>query len=137
IFTDIPFVGPTSRAALELKIIGLAVIFAYAFFKFSWSYRMFNYSAILLGALPERRRHDATPGEAMRPELAQAMGEAARMNIVAGRHFNRGQRAFFFAIAYLGWFLGPWPFMAATGGVMVVMWNRQFRSDASRVFGDP
>jgi uncharacterized membrane protein len=135
IFTDIPFVGPTGRAALELKIIGLAVIFAYAFFKFSWSYRMFNYSAILLGALPERRRHDAQQGEVMSAELKQAMGEAARMNIVAGRHFNRGQRAFFFAIAYLGWFLGPLLFMAATAGVLVVMWNRQFRSDASRVFG--
>jgi uncharacterized membrane protein len=129
IFADIPLAGPTSRGALEMKIIGLAVIFAYAFFKFSWSYRMFNYSAILLGALPERLRD-----EAMRDTLDRAVGEAARMNIVAGRHFNRGQRAFFFAIAYLGWFLGPLPFMAATGGVLIVMWNRQFRSDSRAVF---
>ncbi len=130
IFADIPFVRATSRAALELKIIGLAVIFAYAFFKFSWSYRLFNYSAILLGALPERRKD-----EAPRPELARALDEAAGMNIVAGRHFNRGQRAFFFAIAYLGWFLGPLPFIAATGGVLIVMWNRQFNSDSRAVFG--
>jgi uncharacterized membrane protein len=26
----------------------------------------------------------------------------------AGRHFNRGQRAFFFALGYLGWFVRPW-----------------------------
>ena len=25
----------------------------------------------------------------------------------AGRHFNRGQRAFFFALGYLGWFVSP------------------------------
>jgi uncharacterized membrane protein len=25
----------------------------------------------------------------------------------AGRHFNRGQRAFFFALGYLAWFAGP------------------------------
>ena len=31
-------------------MIGLAVIFVYAFFKFAWSYRLFNYAAILLGA---------------------------------------------------------------------------------------
>jgi uncharacterized membrane protein len=130
IFADIPLAGPPSRAALEMKIIGLAIILAYAFFKFSWSYRLFNYCAILLGSMPERKR-DAPP----HPELEARMGEAARMNTVAGRHFNRGQRAFFFAIAYLGWFLGPVPFILATGGVLIVMWNRQFSSDAKAVFG--
>ena len=36
----------------EMKAIGLAVIFVYAFFKFAWSYRLYNYVAILLGATP-------------------------------------------------------------------------------------
>ena len=49
----------------------------------------------------------------------------------AGRHFNRGQRAFFFALGYLGWFIGPVPLMVTTAGVVVVMWRRQFTS-ASR-----
>ena len=49
----------------------------------------------------------------------------------AGRHFNRGQRAFFFALGYLGWFIGPVPLMVTTAGVVVVMWRRQFAS-ASR-----
>ena len=30
------------------------------------------------------------------------------MNVVAGRHFTRGLQAFFFALAYLGWFIGSW-----------------------------
>ena len=34
-------------------MLGLAVIFVYAFFKFAWSYRLFNYVAIMVGA---RRR---------------------------------------------------------------------------------
>ena len=117
------------NVGIEVKIIGLAVIFAYAFFKFSWSYRLFNYGAILLGAMPHRMSSKEDQAA-----LDQAMGEAARMNVVAGRHFNRGQRAYFFAIAYLGWFLGPLPFIVATGGVLVVMWNRQFRSDARKLF---
>ena len=33
------------------------------------------------------------------------------MNVAGGRHFNRGQRAFFFALAYMGWFLGPTTFI--------------------------
>ena len=56
------------------------------------------------------------------------------MNIAAGRHFNRGQRAFFFALAYLGWFLGPVSFLVVTGAVLTAMWRRQFASDAARVF---
>jgi uncharacterized membrane protein len=48
----------------------------------------------------------------------------------AGRHFNSGQRAFFFALGYLGWFLGPLPFIATTAAILVVMWRRQFISDS-------
>lgn len=127
VFADLPFTTETTRAAWEMKVIGLAVIFAYAFFKFAWSYRLFNYCVILLGALPPARQHD--PGDA-----AQAVHEATEMNISAGRHFNRGQRAFFFALAYLGWFLGPWAFLGFTAAVLTAMWRRQFGSDAARIF---
>ena len=52
------------------------------------------------------------------------------MSTEAGRHFNRGQRAFFFSLAYLGWVLGPIPLMIATAGVVAVMVHRQFASDS-------
>ena len=52
------------------------------------------------------------------------------MTTVAGTHFNRGQRAFFFALAYLGWFVGAGAFIAATAAALLVMWRRQFASDA-------
>jgi uncharacterized membrane protein len=120
---DLPFVGVTTRAIWEVKVIGLAVIFAYAFFTFAWNYRLFNYSAFLLGALPPA----ATRGS---PETQRALDECVSMNVVAGRHFNRGQRAFFFALAYLGWFLGPMALALFTAAVLLVMWNRQFGSDS-------
>src|SRR5258708_31151309 len=41
-----------SPALWEVKCVGLILIFTYAFFKFSWAYRLFNYVAILLGAIP-------------------------------------------------------------------------------------
>ncbi|WP_306223976.1 DUF599 domain-containing protein [Bosea beijingensis] len=130
IFGDLPFVPVTLRSVWELKIIGLVAIFGYAFFKFAWSYRLFNYCVILLGALPP---FDSKDERAM----AHAVHETIEMNIAAGRHFNRGQRAFFFALAYLGWFLGPVSFIGFTGAVLVAMYRRQFASDATRVFNHP
>jgi uncharacterized membrane protein len=122
-FADLPFGLTMTRLAWELKVIGLAVIFVYAFFKFAWSYRIFNYAAILLGAVPE---HADSNDE----EAKAAARRAAAMNVVAGRHFNRGQRAFLFALAYLGWFVSPYIFMGATAMCLLVMWRRQFASDA-------
>ena len=123
IFADLPFGADQSRALWEIKIVGLILIFGYAFFKFAWSYRLFNYTAILVGATPQKNSPD--PQERRRVAL-----RAAQMNIAAGRHFTRGQRAFFFALAYFGWFAGPYAFMATTSAILVVMFARQYTSDA-------
>jgi uncharacterized membrane protein len=106
-----------------VKVVGLAVIFVYAFFKFAWSYRLFNYMAILVGAVPVLK-------ESSREEALAVARQAGAMNAVAGKHFNRGQRAFFFSLAYLGWFVSAYLFIGATAGVLLVMWRRQFLSDA-------
>ncbi|MEI8144529.1 MAG: DUF599 family protein [Alphaproteobacteria bacterium] len=112
-----------SRAVWELKVAGLTLIFVYAFFKFAWAYRLFNYCAILIGATPDREHADTEAGIA-------AANRAAAMNSIAARHFNRGQRAFFFALGYLGWFAGPIAFIVATAAVVVVLYRRQFASDS-------
>lgn len=119
----LPFGIESSRALWELKTVGLAVIFAYAFFKFAWSYRLFNYVAILIGAMPPHRDRN-------KPSARADASRTGRLCAAAGRHFNRGQRAFFFAIGYLGWFISPWLFMLATLAVVIVMWRRQFLSDS-------
>lgn len=119
----LPFGIETSRALWELKTVGLAVIFAYAFFKFAWSYRLFNYVAILIGAMPPHKERN-------KPSARSHAIRTGALCAAAGRHFNRGQRAFFFALGYLGWFISPWLFMAATLAVVIVMWRRQFKSDS-------
>ena len=123
IFADLPFGAAPTRHALEAKVIGLAVIFVYAFFKFAWSYRLFNYMAIILGAVPVLK-------EGSKEEALAVARQAGAMSAAAGKHFNRGQRAFFFSLAYLGWFVSSYVFMVATAGVLFVMWRRQFVSDA-------
>ena len=115
----------TSPALWELKCIGLIVIFVYAFFKFAWSYRLYNYVAIMLGATPFASEKDT-------PEAETHVLRTARLFTTAGRHFNRGQRAFFFALGYLGWFISPCLLMISSVVVAVLLWRRQFSSDSRR-----
>jgi uncharacterized membrane protein len=125
----LPFGVAPTRGLWEAKTLGLAIIFVYAFFKFAWSYRLFNYFAIMVGAAPP-------PKERKTKAALHFVHRAARICSDAGRHFNRGQRAFFFALGYLGWFLGPLPFVLTTTGVVIVMWRRQFASESRLAFSE-
>jgi uncharacterized membrane protein len=117
-----------STALWEIKCVGLILIFIYAFFKFAWAYRLFNYVAILLGAMPPARLRDT-------PEAEAHVLRTARVFEDAGKHFNRGQRSFFFALGYLGWFVSPWVLFVTTAMVVVVTWRRQFASNAWAAMG--
>jgi uncharacterized membrane protein len=117
-----------SPALWELKCVGLILIFIYTFFKFAWAYRLFNYVAILIGAMPPATKRDTAEAEAH-------VIRTTRVFESAGRHFNRGQRAFFFALGYLGWFVSPWILLVTTAMVVIVTWRRQFASNAWRAMG--
>src|SRR4030088_865761 len=121
------YISP-SPALWEIKCVGLIVIFVYAFFKFAWSYRLFNYVAILLGAMPPAEQRDT-------PQAEAHVMRTSRLFEAAGRHFNRGQRAFFFALGYLGWVVSPWGLFATRAAVVIVTWRRQFGSNAWRAMG--
>ena len=125
VMAALPLSATASHAQWEAKTIGLVIIFAYAFFKFAWAYRLYNYVAILLGAMP-------FAADCETPEADAHIRRTARLFQSAGRHFNRGQRAFFLAIGYLGWFAGPYVLIAATVAVIVVMWRRQFASESRK-----
>jgi uncharacterized membrane protein len=126
----LPFGITSTPVQWEAKSIGLAIIFVYAFFKFGWSYRLYNYVAILVGSAPPAAERDT-------PEARAHARRVGRLCEVAGLHFNRGQRAFFFALAYLGWFISPWLLIVTSVVVAVVLWRRQFASDSrSALFGE-
>jgi len=125
VLSALPIDLSPSPALWEIKCVGLILIFIYAFFKFAWSYRLFNYVAILLGAMPPASKRDTAEAEAH-------VMRTTRLFEAAGRHFNRGQRAFFFALGYLGWFISPWFLMATSVVVAIVLWRRQFASDSRR-----
>jgi uncharacterized membrane protein len=128
ILSKLPIDLSPSPALWETKCVGLILIFVYAFFKFAWAYRLFNYVAILYGAMPPAAERDS-------PEAEAHVTRTTRLFEAAGRHFNRGQRAFFFALGYLGWFVSPWVLFVTTGAVVIVIWRRQFASNAWRAMG--
>jgi uncharacterized membrane protein len=53
------------------------------------------------------------------PEAEAHVIRTARMFENAGQHFNRGQRALFVALGYLGCFVGPWLLFVATLAVVI------------------
>jgi uncharacterized membrane protein len=130
VVATLPFGIKTTSVQWEAKTMGLAIIFVYAFFKFAWSYRLYNYVAILVGATPSAHDKD-------KPDAKAHAARVGRLCEVAGRHFNRGQRAFFFALGYLGWFISPWLLIVTSVAVAVVLWRRQFATDSHRaLLGD-
>jgi uncharacterized membrane protein len=128
---DLPFGTVTSRAEFEFKVLALVVILSYSFFKFGWAYRLFNYCSILIGAVPVIKDE---AGDA--PATDRAVARAARMNVIAGGHFNAGLRGIFFSLGYLGWFIGPAVFALTTGFVFIVLLRRQFFSSARAAVTD-
>ena len=77
------------RSTFYVKTAVLMGLYAYAFFKFGWAYRLFNYSAVMLAATPE----------AGKPGAEEAAQSVAEMNIAAASQFTHSLRAFFLAIA--------------------------------------
>ena len=127
LFQDLPFMLDSSKVAFEMKAGGLAAMFGYSFFKFGWSYRLFNYNTILFGTLPM-----INGVEQDREGAEQMANKVAELNIIASQHFNAGLRAIFLSIGYLGWFLGPYVFIGTTAFVFMILLRRQYFSTARR-----
>ncbi|MCT4656685.1 MAG: DUF599 family protein [Cohaesibacter sp.] len=121
---DLPL--EATRALWEAKVLALVTLYIYAFFKFGWSYRLFNYTSILIGAFPP-------PAQRESKEMQQAIIQAAEANSLAGRHFNQGLRAFFFSLGLFAWFIHPVLFMAVTTYIGLVLLRRQFFSRSQKI----
>lgn len=126
---EIPFAARTSVLVFDLKVVLLVGIFVYAFFRFTWSLRQYTFGALLVGAMPERDQFAAmgAEGEALRQSSAERAGHVVAM---AAETFNDGLRAYYFAFAAIGWFFSPLIFAVATAGVVWILYQREFRSQA-------
>ena len=125
---DLPFAARTSTLIFDLKLILLLGIFVYTFFRFTWSMRQYTFGALLIAAAPEAQRfHDeGLSREAFADKAGRVVGLAAET-------FNDGLRGYYFAFAAIGWFFSPIIFIAATAGVVTILYQREFRSDVLAV----
>ncbi len=120
---ELSWVGvTTSRDAIEARLLLLLVVFVYAFFKFTWALRQYNYCCALIGAVPQS---DEPLGADRRKALARQAGEVLSLAVAT---FNGGLRAYYFALAALGWFVHPIAFIATTLLIVLVLLRRQFLS---------
>ena len=116
-------IDPTT-VQVEVKMILCLAFLANALLKVVWSHRLFAYCAVLMAAVP----NDVTDPQAY-PRAAQA----ADINITAARNFNKGLRAIYFALAALGWLLGPWGLILAALAATTVLMRREFMSQSRDV----
>ena len=123
---EIPFAARTTSLVLDFKLVLLAAIFVYAFFRFTWSLRQYSFGALLLASAPERDEF-ATLGEAARERFADRAGGVVGL---AAEAFNDGLRAYYFAFAAAGWLFSAWAFAIGTAGVVTVLYRREFHSSA-------
>lgn len=128
VLADIPLVTNTSAMLFEAKVLLLLVTFVYAFFKFTWAVRQFNYVAIMIGAAPQ-------PAEADEPAALRFIERTAQVASRAADHSNKALRAYYFGLAALGWFVDAWLFMALTLWVVIVVWRREYRSATLAMLG--
>jgi uncharacterized membrane protein len=119
----------STREVWELKLFGLLLVFIYAFFKFTWSMRHFNYLSTMIGAAPSSNEL---------PDWGESFAKrAAKVSSNATNTFNRGLRAYYFGLAFLSWFLHPLLFIVASTLVVGVLYRREFKSGMLRELGDP
>ena len=129
VLSELPFAVDPSPLLWDLKVLLLIGLFVYAFFKFTWAFRHYNYCLILLGSIPMPDR--------VTEESHRIAERTAIIATSTARHFNRGTRAYYFGLGALAWFVHPWLFVLATVWVILVLYRREFRSHLLATLGAP
>lgn len=111
-----------SVAAWKVKVAILAALMTYAFFRFTWAMRQYQFVGVLVGAAPSGA--SVVDQSVTEQVAARAAGVASS----AAYAFNTGLRAYYFALAALGWFVHPNVMMAMSVLVVLVLYRREFHS---------
>ncbi len=128
---DVPYAVQTTRLVFDIKIFLLIGIFAFAFFRFSWSMRQYTFAALVVGSMPDPQ--DFACGKFDREAFA---GKAARVVGSAAETFNHGLRAYYFAFAAIAWFVSPYAMLVGCLLVVLILYSREFRSDVLGILRD-
>lgn len=126
---DLPLAGAANGSGTDIavRMLPTVILLANALLKFVWANRLFGYCSVLMAAVPNDPDH---------PLAYHRAAQAGEINITAAKSFNRGLRAIYYALAALGWLLGPWGLIAGTVLATGVLLRREFASTSRRVILD-
>lgn len=122
VIAELPFTKEGPAKLWDIKILLLTAIFIFAFFKFTWSLRLFHFCSVLIGGAPVREIDQTREDTFIR--------RAAETATLAAESFNNGLRSYYFGLAALTWFLNPWAWMIATSWIVLILYHREFHSSA-------
>jgi uncharacterized membrane protein len=129
VMQQLPYAAPMPPLLWELKVIFMASIFVYAFFKFAWAFRMSHYTGIMIGATPLLTA-------ATERQCNEHAHRCAIISGLAAEHSSSGLRAFYYSIAALAWFFHPVLFIAATTWVLLILTRRDYFSISRAVLAE-
>ena len=129
---ELPFAARTSTLVIDFKLVLLAGVFVYAFFRFTWSLRQYSFGALMIASAPERDEFISL-GESAREQFADRAGGVVGL---AAETFNDGLRAYYFAFAAAAWLFSPGAFAVGTAGVVWILYQREFHSAALALMRD-
>ena len=121
VFTELHFSLTVSKFVIITLV--LACIFVYTFFVFTWSMRQFGFVGIMIVSAPL-----SDPRHYTKQERKTFALHCAKVADLASMHFNYGLRAYYFAIAVLGWYIDPLMFISTTTIVVIILFQREFAS---------
>ena len=121
------FAEHTGTTTIELKLATLIVIFIYAFFTFTWSMRQYGFASVIIGAAPMPNEESITAAERRSVAIY-----GAKIIDQASHSYNYGLRAFYFSLAVVTWFVGPWFLVASATLVVGILYEREFLSKSLR-----
>lgn len=124
---ELKFLAPMSEDMFALNFAILTLILALSFFAFTYALRKMAYTCALLGGLQE------TPEK--NPQSEIMVEQAARVLTEAVRSINNGIRGFYYAIAALFLFGGPYVCIGATLLITGVLYYRQLFSPTAIAIG--
>lgn len=124
---DVKFLAPMTADLFAMYFGILTLILALSFFAFTYALRKMAYTFALLGGLEE------IPAET--PEANIMSEQAATVLTEAVRSINNGIRGYYYAVATLFLFGGPYVCMIATLLITAVLYYRQLSSPTAVAIG--
>lgn len=116
--SEMQFFPPVSLNLFTVYFAALTIIMAWSFFSFTYALRKLAYSLAMIGGLNERTTAHSPQATVMISQTAVVLTEAVKS-------LNNGIRGYYFAVAALFLFVGPYAAIVMTLGVSFALFYRQ------------